>query len=70
VYPTSPFLTIARGTFSKALDLPDFWQLFIPLLIAIPLVIDLSFLLLKQQEGCSASYAIVLIWVSKSCAVC
>lgn len=29
VYPTSHFLTIARGTFSKALDLTDLWQLFI-----------------------------------------
>ncbi|MGE9183963.1 ribosome-associated ATPase/putative transporter RbbA, partial [Escherichia coli] len=28
VYPTSHFLTIARGTFSKALDLTDLWQLF------------------------------------------
>ncbi len=27
VYPTSHFLTIARGTFSKALDLTDLWQL-------------------------------------------
>ncbi len=30
VYPTSHFLTIARGTFSKALDLTDLWQLFYP----------------------------------------
>ncbi|TNM83552.1 ribosome-associated ATPase, partial [Escherichia coli] len=51
VYPTSHFLTIARGTFSKALDLTDLWQLFIPLLIAIPLVMGLSILLLKKQEG-------------------
>ena len=51
VYPTSHFLTIARGTFSKALDLADLWQLFIPLLIAIPLVMGLSILLLKKQEG-------------------
>ncbi|MCJ8618651.1 ABC transporter permease, partial [Escherichia coli] len=51
VYPTSHFLTIARGTFSKALDLTDLWQLFIPLLIAIPLVVGLSILLLKKQEG-------------------
>ena len=50
VYPTSHFLTIARGTFSKALDLTDLWQLFIPLLIAIPLVMGLSILLLKKQE--------------------
>ncbi len=51
VYPTSHFLTIARGTFSKALDLTDLWQLFIPLLIAIPLVMGLSILQLKKQEG-------------------
>ncbi|MFX4176443.1 ABC transporter permease, partial [Escherichia coli] len=29
----------------------DLWQLFIPLLIAIPLVMGLSILLLKKQEG-------------------
>lgn len=51
IYPTSHFLTIARGTFSKALDLGDLWPLFIPLVIAVPLVIGLSVLLLKKQEG-------------------
>ena len=51
IYPTSHFLTIARGTFSKALDLADLWQLFIPLAIAIPVVVGLSVLLLKKQEG-------------------
>ncbi|MBJ8941775.1 ribosome-associated ATPase/putative transporter RbbA [Citrobacter koseri] len=51
IYPTSHFLTIARGTFSKALDLMDLWPLFVPLAIAIPLVIGLSVLLLKKQEG-------------------
>ncbi len=51
IYPTSHFLTIARGTFSKALDLTDLWQLFMPLAIAIPVVICLSVLLLKKQEG-------------------
>ncbi|POT55513.1 multidrug ABC transporter ATP-binding protein [Citrobacter amalonaticus] len=51
IYPTSHFLTITRGTFSKALDLMDLWQLFVPLLIAAPVVIGLSVLLLKKQEG-------------------
>ena len=51
IYPTSHFLTIARGTFSKALDLTDLWQLFMPLAVAIPVVIGLSVLLLKKQEG-------------------
>lgn len=51
IYPTSHFLTIARGTFSKALNLTDLWGSFIPLLIAIPLVLGLSVWLLKKQEG-------------------
>lgn len=51
IYPTSHFLTIARGTFSKALNISDLWGSFIPLLIAVPLVLGLSVLLLKKQEG-------------------
>ncbi|MFI3990815.1 ribosome-associated ATPase/putative transporter RbbA [Klebsiella pneumoniae] len=51
IYPTSHFLTIARGTFSKALNISDLWGSFIPLLIAVPLVLGLSVLLLKKPEG-------------------
>ncbi|WP_049069960.1 ribosome-associated ATPase/putative transporter RbbA [Klebsiella michiganensis] len=51
IYPTSHFLTIARGTFSKALNLTDLWGSFIPLFIAVPLVLGLSVWLLKKQEG-------------------
>ncbi|HBC9241281.1 TPA: ribosome-associated ATPase/putative transporter RbbA [Klebsiella oxytoca] len=51
IYPTSHFLTIARGTFSKALNLTELWGSFIPLLIAVPLVLGLSVWLLKKQEG-------------------
>ncbi|MFP5597551.1 ribosome-associated ATPase/putative transporter RbbA [Kluyvera sp. 142486] len=51
IYPTSHFLTIARGTFSKALGPGDLWASFIPLLIAVPLVLGLSVWLLKKQEG-------------------
>ena len=51
IYPTSHFLTIARGTFSKALNISDLWGSFIPLLIAVPLVLGLSVLMLKKQEG-------------------
>ncbi|EPH2775949.1 TPA: ribosome-associated ATPase/putative transporter RbbA [Klebsiella pneumoniae] len=51
IYPTSHFLTIARGSFSKALNISDLWGSFIPLLIAVPLVLGLSVLLLKKQEG-------------------
>lgn len=51
IYPTSHFLTVARGTFSKALDLTDLWPQFVPLLVALPVVMGLSVLLLKKQEG-------------------
>ncbi len=50
IYPTSHFLTIARGVF-KALNLTDLWASFIPLLIAIPLVLGLSVWLLKKTGG-------------------
>ena len=49
-YPTSHFLTIARGTFSKALGISDLYPSFIPLLIAIPVLIALGTALLKKQE--------------------
>lgn len=48
--PDQSFSDYRRGTFSKALDLTDLWQLFIPLLIAIPLVVGLSILLLKNRR--------------------
>ena len=51
IYPTSHVLTIALGTFSQALNISDLWGSFIPLLIAVPLVLGLSVLLLKKQEG-------------------
>jgi ribosome-dependent ATPase len=49
-YPTTHFLTIARGTFSKALGISDLYHSFIPLLIAIPILIALGTVLLKKQE--------------------
>ncbi|WP_058910561.1 ribosome-associated ATPase/putative transporter RbbA [Entomohabitans teleogrylli] len=51
IYPTSHFLTIARGTFSKALNIVDLYGSFLPLLAAVPVVIGISVLLLKKQEG-------------------
>jgi ribosome-dependent ATPase len=50
VYPTSYYITISRGTFSKALGFAGLYQSFIPLLIAIPVLIGLSAALLKKQE--------------------
>jgi ribosome-dependent ATPase len=50
IYPTTHFLTISRGTFSKALSFGDLLASFWPLLIAMPVLIGLSAMLLKKQE--------------------
>ncbi|OLF84518.1 multidrug ABC transporter ATP-binding protein [Marinobacter sp. C18] len=50
VYPTTHFLTIARGTFSKALNFSDLHAAFLPLALAVPVLIGLSAALLKKQE--------------------
>ncbi len=51
IYPTSHFLTITRGTFSKGLNFFDLQASFIPLAITIPIVIGLSVYFLKKQEA-------------------
>jgi len=50
LYPTSHFLTISRGVFSKALGFGDLYPYFIPLLLAIPVLTLLSVAGLKKQE--------------------
>ncbi len=50
IYPATHFMTIARGTFSKALDFHDLQGSFMPLLIAIPVLLALGNLLLRKQE--------------------
>jgi ribosome-dependent ATPase len=50
IYPTAPFVTISRGTFSKALGFADLHALFVPLALAGPLLLGLSVLLLRKQE--------------------
>nr|WP_313665639.1 ribosome-associated ATPase/putative transporter RbbA [Shinella sp.] len=49
IYPTTYFVTIARGTFSKALGFSDLSGDFIPLLIAIPVLIGLGVAFLRKQ---------------------
>jgi ribosome-dependent ATPase len=51
IYPTSYYITISRGTFSKALAFGGLYESFIPLLIAIPVLIGLSAAFLKKQEA-------------------
>jgi ribosome-dependent ATPase len=50
VYPTAHYLTIARGTFSKALGFSDLQMSFIPLAIAVPVLLGLSVMFLNKQE--------------------
>ena len=49
IYPASHFVTISRGTFSKALDFGDLAGSFVPLLIAVPVLLGLGAVLLKKQ---------------------
>lgn len=50
IYPTTHFLTIARGTFSKGLDFADLSQSFLPLALATPVLLALAAALLRKQE--------------------
>ena len=49
-YPTTHFVIISRGAFSKALTFGELWPSFIPLLISIPLLIGLAAALLRKQQ--------------------
>ncbi len=51
IYPTTYFVNITRGTFSKALDFGDLYGSFVPLLIAIPVLLGLGSRLLKKQAN-------------------
>ena len=50
IFPTTYYLTIVRGTFSKQLSFFDLQASFIPLLISAPVLIGLAVILLKRQE--------------------
>ena len=50
LYPTSHFLVISRGVFSKALGFADLSAYFLPLLITIPVLLGLCVTFLKKQE--------------------
>jgi ribosome-dependent ATPase len=43
-------VTISRGTFSKGLGFVDLQSSFVPLLIAVPVLIGLGAILLRKQE--------------------
>ena len=50
MYPASHFLTISRGVFNKTLGFSSLHSSFGPLLLAIPVILGLSIVLLKKQE--------------------
>jgi len=50
LFPTSHFITISRGVFSKALGFVDLQSELIPLAITVPVLLGLAALLLKKQE--------------------
>jgi len=50
IYPTTHFLTIARGTFSKALGFSDLHTPFAALLVAVPVLLMLTAVFLPKQE--------------------
>jgi ribosome-dependent ATPase len=50
VYPMTHFLTISRGTFSKGLGFTDLYHSFLPLMIALLVLMGLSVALLRKQE--------------------
>ncbi|MFP5415175.1 MAG: ABC transporter permease, partial [Gammaproteobacteria bacterium] len=50
IYPTTYFLVITRGTFSKGLHFADLHLALIPLALAIPVLLGLGALLTRKQE--------------------
>lgn len=51
IYPTTYYIQISRGTFSKALGFWDLRLFYIPLLLAGPVMVAATTLLLKKQES-------------------
>ncbi|MCZ7937560.1 ribosome-associated ATPase/putative transporter RbbA [Agrobacterium salinitolerans] len=51
IYPATYFMTISRGTFSKGLDFAGLSGSFLPLLIAIPLLLIAGAALLRKQAS-------------------
>ena len=50
IFPATYMFAISRGVFAKALRLSDLYALYVPLLIAIPVILGLAIVLLRKQE--------------------
>ncbi|WP_020186169.1 ribosome-associated ATPase/putative transporter RbbA [Methylopila sp. 73B] len=51
IYPTTYFITISRGAFSKALGFEELWSAFVPLAIAVPVVLGAAAAFLRKQAS-------------------
>ncbi|MBL8706492.1 MAG: ABC transporter permease, partial [Rhodospirillales bacterium] len=51
IYPTTHYLDIVRGTFSKALEFDGVAGSFLPLAIAVPVLLGIGVALLRKQEA-------------------
>ena len=51
IYPASHMLNICRGVFSKALGMDELHTAFVPLVLAVPVILGATILLLKKQEA-------------------
>jgi ribosome-dependent ATPase len=51
IYPEAHFLTISRGVFSKGLGFTSLAPDFVALVLAVPVILGLSIIFLKKQEG-------------------
>jgi len=49
-YPATHMFTISRGVFNKALGMQDLAASFVPLLLAIPIIIGIAVWALPKQE--------------------
>jgi ribosome-dependent ATPase len=49
IYPATHFITISRGTFSKGLEFGDLTDSFLPLVIAVPVLLVMGVTLLNKQ---------------------
>jgi ribosome-dependent ATPase len=50
IYPTSHFVTISRGAFSKALGFDDLGGSFLPMLALVPVLVALGAIFVRKQE--------------------
>jgi ribosome-dependent ATPase len=51
IYPTTHFITVAKGAFAKDLDFAELWPSLRALLISWPIILTAGIFFLKKQEA-------------------